>query len=137
MAAEEMAKDSNEGEDYDQIASSWKESHTLQEGDDVAVHTAFQSNDKTPVAISRYSKGHVDIVDDDGDANINFEGLGKRWVKKRNFPNLAKLFKVGDRVIVQKTFMSNSKNSDVKLAKGDRGVIVSLDKDSDAVINFE
>lgn len=63
---------------------------SLKEGQKVVAKEDFATNSKTPLQVKVGQVGMVKTIDEDGDAEIDFEGCGSlQWVFRRNFHKLA------------------------------------------------
>ena len=60
-----------------------------------AVWGAFTPDGKE---VPKDALGSVSKINEDGDANIDFEGVGEQWVKQRNFGNISVVLSCGSSV---------------------------------------
>lgn len=71
------------------LSSDMERCQDLVVGAGVTVVTAFTANDESKAHLSEGLHGFVHEIDEDGDACINFQGMGKlKWVCTRNFDKL-------------------------------------------------
>ena len=56
------------------------------------------TEDRDGKEVPRDALGSVSKINEDGDANIDFEGVGEQWVKQRNFGNISVVLSCGSSV---------------------------------------
>eukprot|EP00443_Scrippsiella_acuminata_P112441 CAMPEP_0115628042 /NCGR_PEP_ID=MMETSP0272-20121206/29191_1 /TAXON_ID=71861 /ORGANISM="Scrippsiella trochoidea, Strain CCMP3099" /LENGTH=761 /DNA_ID=CAMNT_0003064487 /DNA_START=76 /DNA_END=2361 /DNA_ORIENTATION=- len=61
---------------------------SLKAGDEVAVQHEFLTDSADPIKVLAGNRGIVLQLDEEGDAEINFIGLGREWVYSSKFPRL-------------------------------------------------
>jgi hypothetical protein len=74
------------------FSAAWQQVRTqerLMVGSNVRVSTAFDTSDQDAVRVAEGVFGVVTKLDEDGDALVDFDGIGtRRWVNHRNFDKL-------------------------------------------------
>lgn len=97
----------------------------------------FAKNYQLPVGL----QGIVESIDEEGDAEVNWVGLGCKWLCKEHFGQirLASGFSVGARVVMTQPVVYECQQpaSSYELRLGQRGVVEEMDRDGDAAVRWE
>mmetsp|Transcript_49675 Transcript_49675/g.144436 ORF Transcript_49675/g.144436 Transcript_49675/m.144436 type:complete len:211 (-) Transcript_49675:71-703(-) len=127
------------------------QSEFVEAGSEIIVDSEFMSDSQDRVLVPKLSRGTVVEVDDDGDALVDFAGVGLQWVKRKRFTRMVvvcaggeqdgevrQAFDIRDGCLVQvaRPLVTASERSRV-LRAGLVGVVEEVDDDGDALIKFE